>query len=130
MIPLNDGHRGPSLRCSTSTIRSYLERPARYDFSGFCGGVVWWDGAATLRGGAFQVGVGMTSVTGQVACCGRHDGQRLEVALGNVLLREASVLGVRKLNELMAREKRVSATAIQTVGIKGYDGFAVALVLE
>ena len=44
--------------------------------------------------------------------------------------REASVLGVRKLNELMAREKRVSATAIQTVGIKGYDGFAVALVLE
>jgi predicted O-methyltransferase YrrM len=44
--------------------------------------------------------------------------------------RDASVLGVRKLNELLAREKRVSATAIQTVGIKGYDGFAVALVLE
>jgi predicted O-methyltransferase YrrM len=43
--------------------------------------------------------------------------------------RDASVLGVRRLNELLANEKRVSATAIQTVGIKGYDGFAVALVL-
>ena len=44
--------------------------------------------------------------------------------------REASVLGVRKLNQLVAGEKRVSATAIQTVGIKGYDGFAVALVMS
>ena len=44
--------------------------------------------------------------------------------------RDASVLGVRRLNELIAQERRVSATAIQTVGIKGYDGFAVALVLE
>ena len=44
--------------------------------------------------------------------------------------REASVLGVRKLNDLLAAEKRISATAIQTVGSKGYDGFAVALVLH
>ena len=29
---------------------------------------------------------------------------------------------------MMAREKRVSATAIQTVGVKGHDGFALALV--
>jgi hypothetical protein len=29
----------------------------------------------------------------------------------------------------MAAEPRVSATAIQTVGSKGYDGFAVARVL-
>lgn len=42
--------------------------------------------------------------------------------------RDASVQGVRRLNELIAAEKRVSATAIQTVGSKGYDGFAVALV--
>ena len=44
--------------------------------------------------------------------------------------RDASVLGVRQLNQLLAAEKRVSATAIQTVGSKGYDGFTVALVLE
>ena len=42
--------------------------------------------------------------------------------------RDASVQGVRELNELLATEKRVSATAIQTVGSKGYDGFCVALV--
>ena len=44
--------------------------------------------------------------------------------------RDTSVLGVRKLNELLTAEKRVSATAIQTVGSKGYDGFTVALVLQ
>ena len=42
----------------------------------------------------------------------------------------AAVQGVRRLNDLIARESRVSATAIQTVGVKGYDGFLVALVLE
>jgi predicted O-methyltransferase YrrM len=41
---------------------------------------------------------------------------------------DPSVQGVRRLNELMASEPRVSATAIQTVGAKGYDGFALALV--
>jgi predicted O-methyltransferase YrrM len=38
------------------------------------------------------------------------------------------VQGVRRFNELLAAEWRVSATAIQTVGSKGYDGFAVAVV--
>jgi predicted O-methyltransferase YrrM len=41
---------------------------------------------------------------------------------------DARVHGVRRFNELLAAEPRVSATAIQTVGIKGYDGFAIALV--
>jgi predicted O-methyltransferase YrrM len=43
--------------------------------------------------------------------------------------RDAAVQGVRRLYELMATEPRVSATALQTVGVKGYDGFAIALVL-
>jgi predicted O-methyltransferase YrrM len=43
---------------------------------------------------------------------------------------DAAVQGVRRLNLLMASEPRVSATAIQTVGTKGYDGFAVALVVS
>jgi predicted O-methyltransferase YrrM len=38
------------------------------------------------------------------------------------------VQGVRRFNELLAAEPRVSATAIQTVGSKGYDGFALALI--
>ena len=40
----------------------------------------------------------------------------------------STVQGVRRLLERIAAEPRVSATAIQTVGAKGYDGFAVALV--
>lgn len=41
---------------------------------------------------------------------------------------DPSVQGVRRLYELIAADPRVSATAIQTVGSKGYDGFAIALV--
>ncbi len=36
--------------------------------------------------------------------------------------------GVRGLFDMLADEPRVTATAIQTVGSKGYDGFAIALV--
>ena len=43
---------------------------------------------------------------------------------------DASVQGVRRFFELLAAEPRVSATAIQTVGAKGWDGFALALVTE
>ena len=35
---------------------------------------------------------------------------------------------LRRFIELLAAEPRVIATAIQTVGNKGYDGFVVALV--
>lgn len=38
------------------------------------------------------------------------------------------VRGVRRFYEMLAAEPRVSATAIQTVGAKGYDGFILALV--
>jgi predicted O-methyltransferase YrrM len=41
---------------------------------------------------------------------------------------DPNVLGVRRFLELLAAEPRVSATAVQTVGSKGYDGFAIALV--
>ena len=43
--------------------------------------------------------------------------------------RDAAVQGVRRLYELIAAEPRVAATAVQTVGVKGYDGFAIALVV-
>ena len=42
---------------------------------------------------------------------------------------DAGVIGVRRLNEAIAAEPRVSATAFQTVGSKGYDGLCVALVI-
>jgi caffeoyl-CoA O-methyltransferase len=42
---------------------------------------------------------------------------------------DASVQGVRRFNAALAAEPRVSATAIQTVGSKGYDGLAIAVVI-
>lgn len=44
--------------------------------------------------------------------------------------RDVSVQGVRALYEALAAEPRVAATAVQTVGSKGYDGLAVAVVLS
>jgi len=42
---------------------------------------------------------------------------------------DPAIQGTRRLNELMSSERRVSVTEVQTVGSKGYDGFALALVL-
>ena len=41
---------------------------------------------------------------------------------------DASVIGVRRFNEMAAAEPRVTATTIQTVGVKGYDGLTFVLV--
>jgi predicted O-methyltransferase YrrM len=43
---------------------------------------------------------------------------------------DANVRGTRAVIEAMGAEPRVSATAVQTVGTKGYDGFAMALVVS
>lgn len=42
---------------------------------------------------------------------------------------DPSIVGTRRFAELLGAEPRVAATAIQTVGAKGYDGFAIAVVL-
>ena len=42
---------------------------------------------------------------------------------------DPNIQGVRRLHEMISAEPRVSATAIQTVGSKGYDGFVLAVVL-
>ena len=36
--------------------------------------------------------------------------------------------GSRAAFERLGGERRVTATAVQTVGAKGYDGFAIAIV--
>jgi predicted O-methyltransferase YrrM len=40
---------------------------------------------------------------------------------------DPTIVGVRKFNELLRTDTRVSATTIQTVGAKGYDGFSLLL---
>jgi predicted O-methyltransferase YrrM len=43
---------------------------------------------------------------------------------------DPGVQGTRSLYETIAAEPRLTATAVQTVGVKGYDGFLLALVTE
>ena len=42
--------------------------------------------------------------------------------------KDVDVQGVRRFNEMVARESRVIVTTLQTVGSKGYDGLAFVLV--
>ncbi|MCC2342684.1 MULTISPECIES: O-methyltransferase [Bacillus cereus group] len=62
------------------------------------------------------------------------------VIIGDNVVREGEVIdntsndprvqGIRRFYELIATEPRVSATALRTVGSKGYDGFIMAVVKE
>jgi predicted O-methyltransferase YrrM len=53
-----------------------------------------------------------------------RDGRVIDPAGGG------DVVGVRDSLDLLAGDPRLSVTAIQTVGSKGYDGLAIALVVE
>jgi predicted O-methyltransferase YrrM len=43
---------------------------------------------------------------------------------------DPDIQGVRRFTEMLAAEPLLSATVLQTVGEKGYDGFALAIVLR
>ncbi len=51
-------------------------------------------------------------------------------AVADPRVEDENVEGVRRLHALIAAEPRVDATALQTVGAKGYDGFTIALILR
>lgn len=48
--------------------------------------------------------------------------------VANAATADPNVQGVRRLNAMLAAEPRVTATTLQTVGSKGYDGFTIAVV--
>jgi len=49
-------------------------------------------------------------------------------AVADAATRDPDVQGMRRFIEMAGAEPRVDATAIQTVGSKGYDGFSIVLV--
>jgi predicted O-methyltransferase YrrM len=51
-----------------------------------------------------------------------------EGKLADASSRDEAVLGVRRMHEMLAKEPGASATTIQTVGAKGYDGFTLIMV--
>jgi predicted O-methyltransferase YrrM len=44
--------------------------------------------------------------------------------------KDPDIVGTRRMAELIANEPRLSATVIQNVGAKGYDGFLLAVVVS
>jgi predicted O-methyltransferase YrrM len=48
--------------------------------------------------------------------------------VANAATTDPNVQGMRAFLDLAGSERRVDATAIQTVGAKGYDGFSIMLV--
>ena len=48
--------------------------------------------------------------------------------VANASSADPAVQGTRRFIELLGANPRLSATALQTVGVKGYDGFALAIV--
>jgi predicted O-methyltransferase YrrM len=63
---------------------------------------------------------------------GVRDGEESGVRDGNdpESMNRRTAAGARRFYEILAAESRLSATAIQTVGAKGHDGFALAIVGE
>jgi predicted O-methyltransferase YrrM len=51
-------------------------------------------------------------------------------AVADAASSDANVQGMQRFFDLLKRERRVTATAVQTVGSKGYDGFAIVKVLD
>jgi predicted O-methyltransferase YrrM len=53
-----------------------------------------------------------------------RDGEVLDTATS-----DPRIEGTRRFNQQLASERRVTATVMQTVGRKGYDGIAIAIVI-
>jgi predicted O-methyltransferase YrrM len=49
-------------------------------------------------------------------------------AIADAASSDPTIEGTRRMFDLMASDSRLSSTALQTVGSKGYDGFAMAIV--
>lgn len=73
----------------------------------------------------FDLAVGLTRPGGMVVV----DNVVRDGRLADATSEDPGVLGSRRLMEAMGSDPRVAATALQTVGVKGYDGIAVALVV-
>jgi predicted O-methyltransferase YrrM len=49
-------------------------------------------------------------------------------AVADLTNTDPHIVGIRRMHELIAAESRVTATAVQTVGAKGYDGYTLIRV--
>ena len=53
---------------------------------------LYWDGCLELHDATLQAGIPIEHITGQIGCRGVHNGQQLELVVGNLHLKEAHIL--------------------------------------
>jgi len=53
--------------------------------------VIWWDGSMTFENAALKTGVGLTNLSGTIACLGLYDGRKLQGLIGNIALDSAAL---------------------------------------
>lgn len=93
--------------------------------------------AAGTRFDFFFVDADKENIAAYFNWCVRLARPRAQIVIDNVI-RDGDILnagpddprvvGVRRFFDTLAGDRRIRATAIQTVGVKGYDGFALAVV--
>jgi hypothetical protein len=80
---------------------------------------IYWDGWADLHDISLTTGIELEHVSGQVACRGRHDGQRLESAVGNFILTEATVFKNQPFHNVHGRIE-VTPDAPEVIKLPGF----------
>jgi predicted O-methyltransferase YrrM len=108
--------QGPALE---SLPRVAAENPTPFDF-------VFIDADKENNAGYFQWALRLTHPGSLILV----DNVIRDGEVANASSTDPMIQGVRRLNELLAKQTRICATTIQTVGAKGYDGFTLALVLR
>jgi predicted O-methyltransferase YrrM len=107
---------GPALELLDQLI---AERPAPFD-------LIFIDADKENNPGYFTAAVKLARPGTLIICDNVVRGGKVVDAATT----DPSVVGTRRLHDMVAAEKRVAATAIQTVGAKGHDGVLVAVVTE
>ena len=106
---------GPALESLTALAR---EGGAPFDF-------VFIDADKPNNANYLKAALGMARPGAVIVC----DNVVRDGTIADAASRDANVVGARALFETIANEPRLSGVGVQTVGAKGWDGFAVALVV-
>ena len=113
---------GPAMQSLEQLI---AEVSGRDDFRGFRGfDLVFIDADKPNTPGYFELSMKLTRPGGLIIV----DNVMRKGAVIDETSDDPNVKGMRRFLAMLAAEDRVDATSIQTVGSKGYDGFALAVV--
>jgi len=105
---------GPALE---SLAELKKEAGAPFDF-------VFIDADKPNNANYLKAALGLTRPGAVIVC----DNVVRDGTIADAASREANVLGARALFDAIAAEPRLSGVGVQTVGVKGWDGFAIAFV--